>query len=168
MCMRYIIFIILYIFSNLLTSKDQIGEEEYEYLIDINGTIEIIKEHYYSGDHFFRNYIIDGNVEDNYGNYGSSETVVFAVYKKKKIIKLEWSNKIIFQNGKKVFFSGYRKDGVESAGVGRSILFEADETLLTLIGMKCTYAIKFFKNKTFTKSKCKIDENKKKVIENLS
>ena len=166
--MRYIVFIFIYIFSNLLTSKDQIGEEEYEYLIDINGTIEIIKEHYYSGDHFFRNYIIDGNVEDNYGNYGSSETVVFAVYKKKKIIKLEWSNKIIFQNGKKVFFSGYRKDGVESAGVGRSILFEADETLIDLIGMKCTYAIKFFKNKTFTKSKCKIDENKKKVLENLS
>ena len=88
--------------------------------------------------------------------------------RKKKIIKLEWSNKIIFQNGKKVFFSGYRKEGVESAGVGRSILFEADETLLALIGMKCTYAIQFFKNKTFTKSKCKIDENKKKVIENLS
>ena len=84
MCMRYIVFIILYIFSNLLTSKDQIGEEEYEYLMHINGTIEIIKEHYYSRDHFFRNYIIDGNVEDNYGNYGSSETVVFAVYKKKK------------------------------------------------------------------------------------
>ena len=166
--MRNIVFIIIYIFTNLLISKDKILEETYEYLIDINGTMEIIKEHYYSADHFFRNYIIDGNVEDNFGNYGSSETVVFAVYKKKKIIKLEWSNKIIFQNGKKVFFSGYRKEGIESAGVGRSILFEADETLFPLVGMKCTYAIKFFKNKTFTKSKCKIDQNKKKIIERLS
>ena len=166
--MRIIVFIIIYIFTNLLISKDKVSEKEYEYLIDINGTMQIIKEHHYSGDHFFRNYIIDGNVEDNFGNYGSSETVVFAVYKKNKIIKLEWSNKIIFQNGKQVFFSGYRKEGIESAGVGRSILFEADATLLSLIGMKCTYAIKFFKNKTFTKSKCKIDENKKRVIENLS
>ena len=66
-----------------MISKDQIRKEEYEYLIDINSTMEIIKDHYYSGDHFFRNYIIDGNVEDNYCNYGSSETAVFAVYKKK-------------------------------------------------------------------------------------
>ena len=166
--MRHTIFIIICIFTNLLISKDKIGEKEYEYLIDINGTMAIIKEHYYSTDHFFRNYIIDGNVEDNYGNYGSSETVVFAVYKKKKIIKLEWSNKIIFQNGKQIFFSGYRKEGVESAGVGKSILFEADETLLPLVGMICTYAIKFFQNKTFTKSKCKIKENQKKVLESLS
>ena len=43
MCMWYIVFIIIYIFTHLLTSKDQIGEEEYEYLIDINGTMKIIK-----------------------------------------------------------------------------------------------------------------------------
>lgn len=165
--MQYIVIFIIYFFSSLLISKDKMIKE-YEYLMNTNGTMEIIKEHHYSAEHFFRNYIIEGTVEDNYGNYGSSETVVFAVYKKKKIVKLEWSNKIIFQNGKQVFFSGYRKEGIESAGVGRSIIFEADKTLFPLIGMKCTYAIKFFKNKTFTKSKCKIDENKKKVIENLS
>ena len=84
MFMWFIVYIIIYIFSNLLISKDQIDEERYEYLLDINGTMEIIKEHHYSRDYFFRNYIIDGNVEDNYGNYGSSETVFLAVYKKKK------------------------------------------------------------------------------------
>ena len=81
-----------------MTSKDQIGEEEYEYLIDINGTIEIIKEHYYSGDHFFRNYIINGTFEDNLGNYGSTEIVVIAEYKIKKVIDSRKKLKIFFTN----------------------------------------------------------------------
>ena len=166
--MRFIIIFFTFFFTSFLLPDEKKVINEYEYIMRFNGIRNIIKEHHYSKDHFFRNYIIEGTIEDNFGNYGSADTVVFAIYKDNKIIKLEWSNKITYQNGKEIFFTGFRKKGIASAGVGNSILFEADKTLKLLIGTKCTYAIKFFENKTFTKSKCKINKEKKKLIENLS
>ena len=165
--MKFIFIFFPLFLTCLLLADDQNSTNEYDYIMKFNGIRNIIKEHHYSEKHFFRNYTIEGTIEDNFGNYGSADTVVFAVYKDNKIIKLEWSNKITYQNGKEIFFTGFRKKGIASAGVGNSILFEADKSLKLLIGTKCTYAIKFFKNKTFTKSKCKINKIKKELIESM-
>ena len=56
----------------------------------------------------------------------------------------------------------------KDAGVGKTEVLNSTEPLKPLIGMICPYAVKFFKETAYAFSKCKITENQKKVLSNIS
>ena len=95
--------IILSIISMLLSVYSFSEESINRYTIDQNGNVDIIVEHNYSKIHSFKNYTIRGTFEDNLGNYGSSDGTVVAEYKDGKVINLQWSSKLTYQNNKVIF-----------------------------------------------------------------
>ena len=110
--MKYLL-ILIFFFSTYSFSEESLNK----YTIDTNGNVEIIEEHNYSKKHSFKNYTITGTFEDNLGNYGSSSTAVIAEYKEDKVINLQWSSKLIYQNSIVIFAQGIRKKGIDAAGV---------------------------------------------------
>ena len=99
--MRKLILILALLF---VSWGNVIAEESLnKYKIDTNGNVEIIEEHNYSKTHNFKNYTITGTFEDNLGNYGSSSTAVIAEYKEGKVINLQWSSKLSYQNNNVIF-----------------------------------------------------------------
>ena len=90
------------------------------------------------------NYTIRGTSEDNLGNYGSIDGTVVTEYKEGKVINLQWSSKLTYQNNKVIFAQGVRKKGIDEAGVGKAILFAGEKPLDILDNVECNYGIKFF------------------------
>ena len=158
--MNNLIIIVIFIFSFSINAQD--------YSLNANGPFKEVAKHLYSENHFFRNYIINGTFEDNLGNYGSTEIVVVAEYKIKKVINLQWSAEITYQNNKKLFMQGLRERGVDEGGVGKAIFLTADKPLSILNGNKCKYAINFFNDRIFSKFRCDISYEAIKVLENLN
>ena len=105
--MQKLIFIMAVLF--VLFRNVSAEEAPNKYTINANGNVEIIEEHKYSNTHSFKNYTITGTFEDNLGNYGSSSTAVIAEYKEGKVINLQWSSKLTYQNNKVIFAQGIRK-----------------------------------------------------------
>ena len=155
------IIFLLFSFSSCL-----IGQSKYS--VDSNGTVELIKEHQYTKNHFFRNYIIDATFVDNLGNYGSNDVAVIAEYKNGTVSNLQWSSKLIYQNNKIIYAKGVRKKGEDEAGVGKLVLFAGEKPLNILNDIECDYAIKFFKNKSFTKFNCYIKNKNLNILQNLN
>ena len=110
--MKYLLNL-LFLFSTYSFSQESLNK----YIIDTNGNVDIIEEHNYSKTYNFKNYTITGTFEDNLGNYGSSSTAVIAEYKEDKVINLQWSSKLIYQNSIVIFAQGIRKKGIDAAGV---------------------------------------------------
>ena len=161
--MKYLL-ILLSLFSSLCFSEEDLNK----YTIDSNGITEIIVEHNYSKKHSFKNYTITGTFEDNLGNYGSNNGTVIAEYKDDKVINLQWSSKLTYQNNRVIFAQGIRKKGIDEAGVGKAILFAGEKPLNVLDNVECNYAIKFFKNNFFTKWICNIPEKNLKLLQNIN
>ena len=152
--------LIIFVFYGNIKSDDK-------YTLDANGKVKVVAEHKYTEKHYFKNYIINGTFEDNLGNYGFNETSVMAEYKEGKVIKLQWSGMLTYQNNKIIFARGIRKKGVDEAGVGRSILFAGESPLNILNNLECNYAIKFFKNNAFAKWVCNLSNTKLNILQNL-
>ena len=74
--MKYLI-ILFFLFTNYAFSE----ETDSKYTLTSNGKVKIITEHKYSDKHYYKNYVINGTFEDNFGNYGSNDVAVFAEYK---------------------------------------------------------------------------------------
>ena len=161
--MKYLL-ILLFLFTTYSFSE----ERDSKYTLASNGRMEIITEHKYSEIHYYRNYVIKGNFEDNLGNYGSSDAAVIAEYKDGKVINLQWSSKLTYQNNKVIFAQGIRKKGIDEAGVGKAILFSGEKPLNILDNTECNYAIKFFKNNVFGKWLCNIPEKNLKLLQNIN
>ncbi len=161
--MKYLL-ILLLLFSSLCFSEEDLNK----YTIDSNGITEIIVEHNYSKKHSFKNYTITGTFEDNLGNYGSNNGTVIAEYKDDKVINLQWSSKLTYQNNRVIFAQGIRKKGIDEAGVGKAILFSGEKTLNVLDNVECNYGIKFFKNNFFTKWFCNIPNKSLQVLQNIN
>ena len=85
--LKYLLSIILFFFhlNSVLLAESQ-------YSLVANGNVNIITEHKYSENHYFRNYTIKGSFEDNLGNYGSIDTSVIAEYKNENVFNLQWSS----------------------------------------------------------------------------
>ena len=136
--------ITLSIISMFLSAYSFSEESINRYTIDSNGNDGTIVEHNYSKKNSFKNYTIRGTSEDNLGNYGSSDGTVVAEYKEGKVINLQWSSKLTYQNNKVIFAQGVRKKGIDEAGVGKAILFAGEKPLDILDNVECNYGIKFF------------------------
>ncbi len=161
---KIILLIILMLLSVYSFSEESLNR----YTIDQNGNVDIIVEHNYSKNHSFKNYTIRGTFEDNLGNYGSSDGTVVAEYKDGKVINLQWSSKLTYQNNKVIFAQGVRKKGIDEAGVGKAILFAGEKPLDILDNLECDYGIKFFKSNYFTKWICNMSEKNFKFLQNIN
>ena len=53
-------------------------------------------------------------------------------------------------------------------GTGKLLITNANKKLKELVGLKCVYAINFFRSTSFTLTKCKITDIQKKVLSNIS
>ena len=95
-------------------------------------------------------------------------TTVVAEYKDGKVINLQWSSKLTYQNNKVIFAQGVRKKGIDEAGVGKAILFAGEKPLDILDNLECDYGIKFFKSNYFTKWICNMSEKNFKLLQNIN
>ena len=92
----------------------------------------------------------------------------FVMLNNNSVIELDGYGKTIYQNNQETYFKGYRNRQEKDAGVGETEILNATEKLNSLIGMRCPYAVNFFKDTAYVVSKCKITEEQKKILSNIS
>ena len=81
---------------------------------------------------------------------------------------MEGFGKSTYQNNEVYYARGIRNQQEQNSGVGTNEVIGATGSLKELIGMKCTYAVKFFENYFFWMQKCNITERQKKLLSNLT
>ncbi len=124
----------------------------FDYERETHAKRKIIKSFPISENEKYISFILEGTWTDNLGNYGLIEQASF----------------VFLKNNEETYFRGYRNRQEKDAGVGQTEVLNSTETLKPLIGMICPYAVKFFKETAYAFSKCKITENQKKVLSNIS
>ena len=139
----------------------------FEYSRTISGKRDIVTTFDISKSERFVNFVLDGTFTDNLGNYGHSQSNSTVLLKNNEVVRLEGFGKSTFQNNEAFFSRGIRNQQEQNSGVGQNEVIGATGSLKKLIGMKCTYAIKFFENYFFWIQKCNITENQKKLLSNL-
>ena len=154
---------ILYLFLFLILYKAY----SFEYIRTINGKRNIVTTYDISKSEKFVNFTFDGTFTDNLGNYGHSQSNSTVLLKNNEVVRLEGFGKYTYQNNEFFFSRGIRNQQEQNSGVGQNEVIGATGSLKELIGIKCTYAIKFFEDYFFWIQKCNITENKKKILSNL-
>ena len=116
----------------------------------------------------YETYNSSGVWEDNYGNYGMMEQSSFVMLDNNDVIELDGYGKRIYQNNQETYFRGYRNRQEKDSGVGETKIVNASEELSSLIGMRCPYAVNFFNDTAYAFAKCKITEEQKKILSEIS
>lgn len=146
--MRFIIIITLNLFITILFAE--------ELVITMNGK-RTINESINIGNNFTRSLIKNvSTFTDNRGNYGMS-TCLGTLDKNLKNIEFNLKCEGIDQNNDKFFTEVYRGKGEETAGIGTIKFIGGEGFYKSLIGKKCTYAIRYFRSDIFFfKQVCKL------------
>ena len=139
----------------------------FEYTRTVSGKRDIVTTFDISKSERFVNFVLDGTFTDNLGNYGHSQSNSTVLLKNNEVVRLEGFGKYTFQNDESFFARGVRNQQEQNSGVGQNEVIGATGPLKILIGMKCTYAIKFLENYYFWIQKCNITENQKKLLSNM-
>ena len=139
----------------------------FEYTRTISGKRDIVTNFDISKSERFVNFILNGTFTDNLGNYGHSQSNSTVLLKNNEVVRLEGFGKYTYQNNEIFFSRGIRNQQEQNSGVGQNEVIGATGSLKELIGIKCTYAIKFFEDYFFWIQKCNITENQKKILSNL-
>ena len=153
-----IIFIILY--SSAILSND--------YKIDIHGKIVSNEKHKYSDNSYFSILEIDGTFTDNFSNYGNFNALVSLEIENSELKQHFFSTQLTYQDGSIFYGQGSRTSKEFEQGTGKLLITTANQKLKELIGVKCVYAINFFKSTSFTLTKCKITDAQKKALSDIS
>ena len=140
----------------------------FDYEVQTHAKRKVIKSFPISNNEEYISFILDGTWTDNLGNYGLIEQASFVLLKNNDVIELDGYGKTIYQNNQETYFRGYRNRQEKDAGVGQTLVLNATDGLSSLIGMKCSYAVKFFSNTAFAFSKCKVTEEQKRVLSKIS
>ena len=140
----------------------------FDYERETHAKRKIIKSFPISENEKYISFILEGTWTDNLGNYGLIEQASFVFLKNNDVVELDGYGKTTYQNNEETYFRGYRNRQEKDAGVGKTEVLNSTETLKPLIGMICPYAVKFFKETAYAFSKCKITEDQKKVLSNIS
>tara|TARA_Y100001935_G_C17293980_1_gene505054 strand:- start:1292 stop:1747 length:456 start_codon:yes stop_codon:yes gene_type:complete len=140
----------------------------FDYEIQTHAKRTIIKTIPISKTEKYISFILEGTWTDNLGNYGMMEQSSFVMLNNNSVIELDGYGKTIYQNNQETYFKGYRNRQEKDAGVGETEILNATEKLNSLIGMRCPYAVNFFKDTAYVVSKCKITEEQKKILSNIS
>ena len=139
----------------------------FDYVRTINGKRNIIKSFEISKSEKFVNFTLDGTFTDNLGNYGYTESSSIVILKNNQVVKLEGYGYSTYQNKEIIYSRGQRNQQEQDSGVGKNKAIGATGSLKDLIGMECTYAIKFFENYFYWLQKCNITEKQKEILINL-
>ena len=119
-----------------------------ELIITMNGK-RTINESISIGNDVTRSLIKnEATFTDNRGNYGMS-TCLGTLEKNRKNIEFNLKCEGIDQNNDKFFTKVYRGKGEEEAGIGTIEFIGGDGFYKSLIGKKCTYAIRYFRSDVF-------------------
>ena len=153
-----IIFIILY--SSAILSND--------YKIDIHGKIVSNEKHKYSDKSYYSILKIDGTFTDNFSNYGNFNALVNLEIENSELKQHFFSTQLTYQDGSIFYGQGSRTSKEFEQGTGKLLITTANQKLKELIGVKCVYAINFFKSTSFTLTKCKITDAQKKALSDIS
>ena len=153
-----IIFIILY--SSAILSND--------YKIDIHGKIVSNEKHKYSDNSYYSILKIDGTFTDNFSNYGNFNALVNLEIQNSTLKQHFFSAELTYQDGSIFYGQGSRTSKEFEQGTGKLLIKNANKKLKELVGVKCVYAINFFRSTSFTLTKCKITDEQKKALNNFS
>jgi len=160
--LRQLIVILLIIFVSCGNVRS------FDYIIESHGKREIIKSYPISKDKKYLNFILEGTFTDNLGNYGIWDNASIVTLQNKNVVNLQGYGKSTYQNNEFIYVQGFRNRQEQQAGVGKVEVVNASKSLLSLIGMSCTYAVNFYKNNAYFIQKCKITEKQKEVLSNIS
>lgn len=140
----------------------------FDYIIESHAKREIIKSYPISKDKRYLNFTLEGTFTDNLGNYGIWDNASIVTLENKNVINLQGYGKSTYQNNEFIYIKGFRNKQEQQAGVGKTEVVNASKSLLALIGMSCNYAVNFYKDNAYLIQKCKITEQQKKVLGNIS
>ena len=139
----------------------------YEYIRTINGKRNIVTSFDISKSEKFVNFTLDGTFTDSLGNYGYIESSSIVFLKNNQVLKLEGYGKYTYQNNAIIYVRGVRNQQEQNSGVGENEIIGATGLLKELIGVKCTYAIKFFENYFYWLQKCNISKKEREILSSL-
>ena len=160
--LKQLIFIFLIIFVSCGNVRS------FDYIIESHAKREIIKSYPISKDKRYLNFILEGTFTDNLGNYGIWDNASIVTLQNKNVINLQGYGKSTYQNNEFIYVKGFRNKQEQQAGVGKVEVVNTSKSLLSLIGMSCTYAVNFYEDNAYFIQKCKITEKQKKVLSNIS
>ena len=155
-----LLIILMYLVINVCFSFD--------YEIQTHAKRTIIKTIPISKNEKYISFILEGTWTDNLGNYGIMEQSSFVMLNNNNVIELDGYGKTIYQNNEETYYKGYRNRQEKDAGVGETKILNATEKLISLIGMRCPYAVNFFNDTAYVVAKCKITEEQKKTLSKIS
>ncbi len=145
-----IIIIVLTFFSSNLVAND--------YFIDFHAKYIINEKHDYSKGNYYNIFKLDGSFTDSLGNYGNFNALASVELYNSKIKQHFVSAEMTYQNEVKIYAQGSRTSEQFEQGTGILIISSTHSSLNELIGTKCIYGINFFKDTSFTSTKCDISD----------
>ena len=101
------------------------------------------------------------------GNLGVVDTTNILILQNNNVINLEAYGKIQYQNGEIIYTKSLRNQQEQETGVGYTTYISASNSLVALIGVKCTYAAKYYEENIFLIQKCRLSEEQKKVLSTI-
>jgi len=140
----------------------------FDYIIESHGKREIIKSYPISDDKKYLNFTLEGTFTDNLGNYGVWDNASILTLKNKNVINLQGYGKATYQNNEIIYTKGFRNKQEQQAGVGKTEIINTSNLLKPLLGMRCTYAVNFYLDNAYFIQKCKISNDQKTVLSNIS
>ena len=121
-----------------------------------------------SKDKKYFNFILERTFTDNLGNYGIWDNVSTVTLQNNNVINLQGYGKRIFQYNEITYIKGFRNKQEQQAGVGKTEVVNASRSLMPLVGMSCTYSVKFYEDNAYLIHKCTITEKQKDILSNIS
>ena len=158
--MKILIVLFIVFYSSYLLSND--------YKIDIHGKIISNEKHKYSNNSYYSILKLDGTFTDNLSNYGNFNALVSLEIENSELKQHFFSAELTYQDGSIFYGQGSRTSKEFEQGTGKLLIITANKNLKKLIGVKCVYAINFFRSTSFTLTKCKITDEQKKALNNIS
>ena len=158
--MKYYLCIVLFFLFNYCFSED--------YIIEFQAKVKNLKEFNFSKEKKFRNYDLEGTFTDNFGNIGIFNAVIISDVEAGKLIKLDSTGENIYSNNEKIYFRGIREKSDVDAGIAYNIIIGTSEKFKSLMGTKCTTSVRYLTDAIFGINKCKLSEDSKNILNDIS
>ena len=139
----------------------------FDYITDMQAKRKVISTYPITLKKKILYFKLDGTFKDNLGNLGVVDTTNILILQNNNVINLEAYGKIQYQNGEIIYTKSLRNQQEQETGVGHTTYISASNSLVALIGVKCTYAAKYYEENIFLIQKCRLSEEQKKVLSTI-
>ena len=150
--MKYIALLIVNIF--LIISRVISGQlvNEFNFSASTDGLYQL------KDGRVFEAASLEGHIKNNLGNYGKIKCNSLIETKNSDLVFLKVICEISFNDGNTIWTVLERSSSSFKAGVGESTIIDATGKYRKLIGTKCIYAVTKYKNSSFVKEQCEIND----------